>query len=642
MASEQDSKAVLMQFVKFLAVGGAGTVLNLAIFWLGINVFGINYMVSATIAFLCAVTFNYYWNRVWTFRVGERQGVGVQYVQFFTVAVVALGVNLAVLHLLVDQFGYHAMLAQFLGIAVGTLFNFAGSKLWVFAERERALATRGPSLKLLGVLSTIVVAAVLLRSMNLSTESLWIDEAYSVQAADRPLAEAARQDPRNPPGYFVTLHFWIQVFGTSEAGVRSLSLAPSLIALILTYFLGARLYNERTGLIAAGFMAVSTFHIHFAQEARAFAMLLALLMGSMLAMDVIFKDEKGRGHPWAWIALGLTNIAALYTHLYAVFFVAAQSLLFLLTWRENRRKLVPWLAVLAVVVLAFSPWLVEMLEQAAGGAGQSRKHLALKVPQTFFSFLTGYTLVPLDEVARQNVVSTLKAHWHILAASIVGFGMLFLASLAAVRRHKRATVFVGTMCLAPMAMAFFISIKLQIFDARYLIGCSPLFYLFMASGIPYVFGPECRRRWMRPAVAVGSLMAVALILMSLANYHWGLFSSRFGKEQWRDVVAHVESQAQPSDLIVFDRGYIGRAYDYYLRREEVARLRLKDAAQNEASPEWAKALEQIKQHRRVWLVRSHFDNDDVLNRLLLLFEKIDHRPFPQAKGIDVYLLERKP
>jgi mannosyltransferase len=632
----------MTQFIKFLAVGGSGAAINMAVFWLTLHAFGIHYMVASTIAFLCAVTSNYYWNRVWTFNAGGREGAGVQYVQFFTVAIVALGVNLAALNALVTQFKLDAMLAQLLGIAAGTLVNFVGSKLWVFAERERPALAAGPSLKLLSVLSAIIVAAVLLRAFNLSAESLWIDEAYSVQTAQSTLTQAATTDPKNPPGYFVALHFWMKVFGTSEAGARSLSLAPSLLALILTYFLGARLYNERTGLIAAAFMAVSTFHIYFAQEARAFALLLALLMGSVLAMDVILKDNRGRGSPWAWATMVLLNIIALYTHLYAVFFVAAQSLFFVLRWRENRRKLVPWIIALAVTVLVFSPWMVKMLGEVATGPAQSRKHLLLKVPQTFFSFLAGDTLVPLDEAAKKDIVGTAKTYWRELAAAGVGFGILFLASLAAIRKYKRATVFVATMCLGPMAFAFIVSIKLKIFEERYLIACSPLLYLFLASGVAYVFGPECRRRWMRVPVVLGALLAVAVTFASLANYHWGMFGQRFGKEQWREVVVRVERRAQKQDLVVFDRGYIGRAYDYYAKREDVARLRLRDAAEDAASPEWAAALTQIKTHERVWLVRSHFDDDDVLGRLLTLFEQTNHKHFPKAKGIDVYLLSKKP
>ena len=127
----------IREFAKFLVVGGAGTVLNMAVFVLCHRVLGFYHMVAATVAFLCAVSSNYYWNRVWTFKWGGRPDVGVRCYEFVTVSVYALALNLMVLKMMVDFFEFSAELGQLSGIAIGTLFNFAGSKLWVFSERRQ-------------------------------------------------------------------------------------------------------------------------------------------------------------------------------------------------------------------------------------------------------------------------------------------------------------------------------------------------------------------------------------------------------------------------------------------------------------------------------------------------------------------------
>ena len=49
-------------------VGASGYVVNLATFALCVEALGFHYPVAATVAFLVAVTNNFWWNRHWTFR----------------------------------------------------------------------------------------------------------------------------------------------------------------------------------------------------------------------------------------------------------------------------------------------------------------------------------------------------------------------------------------------------------------------------------------------------------------------------------------------------------------------------------------------------------------------------------------------
>ena len=56
------------QLVKFCIVGASGYVVNLAVFALAFHALGLHYLVAAVCSFLVAVTNNYSWNRLWTFR----------------------------------------------------------------------------------------------------------------------------------------------------------------------------------------------------------------------------------------------------------------------------------------------------------------------------------------------------------------------------------------------------------------------------------------------------------------------------------------------------------------------------------------------------------------------------------------------
>ena len=60
---------------------------------------------------------------------------------------------------------------------------------------------------------------------------LWLDEALSVEIASLPLSEfyqALRQDG-SPPLYYLVLHLWMLVLGSSEEAVRGLSLLFGLL-----------------------------------------------------------------------------------------------------------------------------------------------------------------------------------------------------------------------------------------------------------------------------------------------------------------------------------------------------------------------------------------------------------------------------
>ena len=122
------------QLVKFCLVGAMGYVVNLAVYTVLLEVAGFHYLPAAIGSFLVAVTNNYLWNRVWTFR-HQRGHVVLQGARFLVVSTLALGANLLVLHLLVSA-GLGEILAQAIAIIVVTPVNFVGNKLWSFRHRR--------------------------------------------------------------------------------------------------------------------------------------------------------------------------------------------------------------------------------------------------------------------------------------------------------------------------------------------------------------------------------------------------------------------------------------------------------------------------------------------------------------------------
>jgi len=205
----------------------------------------------------------------------------------------------------------------------------------------------------------ITLLALALRLWHLSGQSLGYDEGYSIALARQSLGAIAAQTAADiqPPLYYDLLHFWMQLFGSSEAAVRSLSLLFGLLTVPLLYALGRRLFGPATGLLAALLGAISPFWIWYAQEARNYTLVTFLgVLSSYLLLLISLPCRAGEvtGCRTLWIRIGgvrqpvkvgvgvwvafvLTNIAAVYTHYYAFFLVAFQALFFLLVWAAPHR-----------------------------------------------------------------------------------------------------------------------------------------------------------------------------------------------------------------------------------------------------------------------------------------------------------------
>lgn len=124
--------ATWVQLLKFGLVGASGYVINLAVFALLASSFGVYHLIAAIGAFGVAVTSNFLWNRYWTFGPGEGPA-HFQAARFFAVSLAALGLNLAVLEVLVGSGSVGELTAQAIAVAVAMPFNFLGNKLWTFA-----------------------------------------------------------------------------------------------------------------------------------------------------------------------------------------------------------------------------------------------------------------------------------------------------------------------------------------------------------------------------------------------------------------------------------------------------------------------------------------------------------------------------
>ena len=123
-----------LQLIRFGLVGASGYVINLVVFALLTQALDAHHVVGGIGAFLVAVTNNFTLNRRWTFRIAA--AYRGQAARFLAVSLVGLGLNLALLELLVTGVGAPELLSQAIAVAFVMPINFVGNKLWTFAPER--------------------------------------------------------------------------------------------------------------------------------------------------------------------------------------------------------------------------------------------------------------------------------------------------------------------------------------------------------------------------------------------------------------------------------------------------------------------------------------------------------------------------
>jgi mannosyltransferase len=221
---------------------------------------------------------------------------------------------------------------------------------------------------LLGLLAVAVVFRLEGRGM-----SFWLDEGLSVGIASHPLTDipALLRMDGSPPLYYLVLHVWMLVFGTSEEAVRALSLVLALATVPVAFWAAEGLFGRRAAWAAAVLAATSTYLVYYSREARMYTLLVLLVLVCVTAFTHAFVFGRRR---WlAVVALSLTG--ALYTHNWALYLAlglaAAAALAAAAT--DRRRILRDGAIVTAAVAVLYAPWVPVLIYQAANtGAPWSR------------------------------------------------------------------------------------------------------------------------------------------------------------------------------------------------------------------------------------------------------------------------------
>ena len=389
----------------------------------------------------------------------------------------------------------------------------------------------------------IVVTGAALRLHGLAAESAWLDEAFAIGIARAGLGDVLYETQLDvhPPLYYFLLAGWTMLTDGSVWSARLLSVALSLGILVATHVVGTRLAGRATGLTAAALLAVSVFHIEFAQEARMYAQLTLLATLSTLGFIRMVETSARR---WFLFYVVMTSLMA-YTHVYAAFIIGAQALTVLadVAWRRAAAvdMLGRFIAAQALVFAAFLPWLPVFTWQVS--LVQTSFWIATPEPMGLLDAFHTYT--GSDDLLR-------------LLLPVMAWGAYRLVRRPVTPAPPRpALVFLLPWLAGPIVFPFVLSfVSSPIFLPKYTIAASVPFAILAAAGIvglPF-----------RVVRAAALATCVTLSARALPAYY-----DVQAKDGWAEATPIVEALAGPDDAVVLYPYFNKIAFDFYRERDDL-------------------------------------------------------------------------
>ncbi len=186
------------------------------------------------------------------------------------------------------------------------------------------------------LLAFVTLTAAMIRFWHLGYRGFMIDEGFSWAVSQLSWPDfwvGLKTRTADMTLYYFLLHLWSKL-GQSEFVLRSLSAVFGVATVPLVAELGKRLFSRRAGIYAACFFTVHIFGIKFAQEVRAYPLVMLLATASWVQLSRTVQQPTRKN--WLWFSV--LSILSVYAHFIAALNVAAQFISLLLL---NPKKL-PW------------------------------------------------------------------------------------------------------------------------------------------------------------------------------------------------------------------------------------------------------------------------------------------------------------
>lgn len=381
------------------------------------------------------------------------------------------------------------------------------------------------------IFAAILTLAVILRSIAITTREIQYDDTFTIFLSQQPLNDIISGTAADtmPPLFYFMLHYWMEIFGSGLAALRSLSILLSLLALLVFFDLTRRAFGIEAGLVAAFLSAISPMQIYHAQDIRMYAMLeLSQAVYFWCFIGLFNKPNTNRRNIGWWIGLILGGAASLYTHNLAIFGLVIADIYLLV--QKRWKDLIKLIAAQAVTMLLAVPWLVMVPGQIE------------KIQQAFWTPRPGIVEV-FQAIMMFSVSMPLKGVLLIIGA-VLALQILVIILIETIRgwRQAEAARFMALIAFLLPGILFATSYLMRpVFVPRGFV-VSTLAYCSLAGWI--VTRPG--RRGIAITLVIAFITAAAISLPSFYTY------KEFPRSAFREVAAYLSEVDKNDALILHD------------------------------------------------------------------------------------------
>jgi hypothetical protein len=412
------------------------------------------------------------------------------------------------------------------------------------------------------LLLSITLLGFAVRVINLGGDSLWADEIFTVNDSRQSVGQiVVGNEIDHPLGYFLLQHFAFDVWGTSDYALRLLSAFAGVATIPLVYVMGSQLANRRVGLWAAGLLAVAPFHIRYSQEARGYALQVALLSASTACLLLALKRRQYR---W-WIGFGIATALSVYI-LYSSFVIFASQLIFvglllltlLLLKRQTIRQVLQVAVGLLVGVLTaamlYSPWLGQAVRGATANIGPAQGYLAMWVG------------VPLGDWVSAGYVAF--GFMQPALAALTGLLALLGCVRAAIRRRIDQTLWLLTGLFFPLLLITALDVSRAPLP-KYILFVMIVYLVATAIGLDTLIQFLTQRVATHSVSVARSIPVIAAIGLMGVSVPLIQAEHAYVYNDWKGIAQYLENSAHAGDAVIpmtldladsFNQGHVGLSY----------------------------------------------------------------------------------
>ena len=345
------------------------------------------------------------------------------------------------------------------------------------------------------------VLALVLGFVGITDWSIWMDEAATILGSDRSVADMVRMFRTEEillAPYYLFMHVWITIAGTSELALRAPSALGVAAAAGLTAMIGKRLYSPTVGVLAGVLLAVApTVTALHAHDARPYGLVLAAACASSLALIVVAEAPRRS----RWVVYGACVMVLGLGHALALTVLPSHAAFVAL--RSGRRTLRRW-ACVAGVAAAPAVALV----------------LAARAQDSYPDWLDEPNLQALIGVPG-TVLGSVALGWFLMGSAIT-----------ALSRRPTAVFLVCWLFVPPVSVYVASHLFSPAFIPRYLLVAAPALMILAARGLTAS----------RVSMVVGSILVVALVWLPTSN----LRSQPSQYQDYRSAAAHISRSRLPT------------------------------------------------------------------------------------------------